>query len=150
MTAMLKIDDAGFVRAPIDLVYRRITHVGAWPQWWPGLEVRPLPPVADRERWGLGLQRGRSRLLRTCAAIFGWRHEQGMLIELSGDLRGDAELWLEPVSGGTVVHHVASVASDLHLARHAVVGYRRGVRRGLWGLKDALQLEMRTSLGLTP
>src|SRR5690625_4802276 len=146
MTTLLKIDDAGFVRAPIELVYRRVTHVGAWPQWWPGLHVRPLPPVDERERFSLGLHRGRLRLLRFCATFSGWRHEQAMLIELSGDLRGNAELWLEPLPGGTIVHHVASVSSDLRFARHTVVGYRRGVRRGLWGLKDALQLEMRTSI----
>ncbi len=147
MKARIDIDDAGFVRAPTELVYRRLTDAGSWPTWWPGLEVRSLPPAGDRERWGISLRAGVARILRYGVTLHGWRHEQGFRLDMAGDLDGRAELWLEPTTGGTVVHHVASVAG---VTRSAPREYRRGVRRGLWGLKDLLQLEMRTSVGMVP
>jgi len=150
MTPTIDIDDAAFVRAPTPLVYRRITDVGAWPTWWVGLGLRVQPPVAGRERWAVSLSIGPARTLRFGMTCVRWRHEAGLQMRLDGDLDGRAEFWLEPVAGGTVVHHVASARTGLRWPRQVGAGYRRAVRRGLWGFKDVLQLEMRTSLGVLP
>jgi hypothetical protein len=48
------------------------------------------------------------------------------------------------------VHHVAAATTGLHWPGQVARGYRRAVRRGMWGFKDVLQLEVRTSLGVLP
>jgi hypothetical protein len=146
----LHVDDAGFVRAPARLVYRRLTDVGSWPTWWRGAAVRALPPSGGDEVWALELTGAPLRRLRLAARLHGWRHSVGFALELWGDLEGNAEFWLEPAHGGTVVHHllVARTAAPSPFRVHA--DYRRAIRWGLWGLKDTLQLEARTSAGLTP
>jgi hypothetical protein len=150
INSTIDVDDATFVRAPVALVYRRITDVAAWPTWWTGLRVHDLPPLSGDERWGVSLRVGPARLLRFALTCTRWRHEAGLQMRLDGDLDGRAEFWLEPASGGTVVHHVAAATTGLRWPRRTAQGYRRAVRRGLWGFKDVLQLETRTSLGVLP
>lgn len=144
------IDDAGFVRAPAALVYRRLTDVGRWSSWWPGVAVRPLPPNGPAQRWAVGLAAGPAFHLRCALSLDGWRHEAGFHLDLAGDVVGRGEFWLEPHAGGTIVHHLVEATTPLLRPRRVSTGYRRAVRRGLWGLKDVLQLEARTSMGLTP
>ncbi len=147
------VDDAAFVRAPVWLVYRRLTNLAAWPAWWPGCRVRRLPPPADdpaAERFALELAAGPLRRLRLAVRPHQWRHDLGFSLALHGDLDGSAELWLEDTHGGTLVHHLARLWVPRARAAPTVAAYRRAFRRGLWGCKDALQLEARTSAGLTP
>jgi len=146
----LHVDDDGFVRAPVDLVYRRLTHVAAWPTWWDGLRVRPLPPEGDDEVWALELRGAPLRRLRLAARLHDWRHEAGFSLDLRGDIVGHAEFWLDPDHGGTVVHHLLVARTDVPKPLVVLRDYRRAVRRGLWGLKDTLQVEARTSAGLLP
>ena len=70
--------------------------------------------------------------------------------DVAGDLRGRAEFWLEPTAGGPIVHHVVAATTALPRPRRVLEDPRRAIRRGLWGLKDDLHLEMRTSAGLDP
>jgi hypothetical protein len=153
----LHVDDDGFVRAPADLVYRRLTNVAAWPTWWSGIAVRSLPPElapdADRgatpdECWALELRGAPLRRVRLAARLHSWRHERGFSLALRGDVEGHAEFWLEPGFGGTVVHHLLIGRTDLRHPLRVYKDYRRALRRGLWGLKDLLHLEARTSAGL--
>ncbi|MFA9445710.1 hypothetical protein [Egicoccus sp. AB-alg6-2] len=155
----LHVDDDGFVRAPAPLVYRRLSAVGDWPGWWPGLRVRPMPPerAPDAPRqdpadevWALDLPGAPLRRLRVAARLHDWRHEQGFALQLRGDVDGRAEFWLEVAGGGTVVHHLLTAEVPAASFRRVQGDYRRAVRRGLWGLKDRLHLESRTSAGLLP
>lgn len=148
----LFVDDAGYARAPASLVYRRITDVGSWPLWWRGVRVRRLgtSPSAGGQSWLLVLPGGWASRIRVRAEFHGWRHDTGVAFRLSGDLEGDAEFWLEPLDGGTVVHHLFVGRTPLRPSRRIHERYRRSVRRGLWGLKDALHLEVRTMAGLRP
>lgn len=159
MSTAVHIDDDGFVRAPAPLVYRRLTDVRAWPTWWPGVEVEARPsehgPDADRgdppdEMVALSLAGAPGRRLRLTARLHRWRLDTGFALALRGDVDGHAEFWLEPGWGGTVVHHlvVAATGHSRPLAVHA--DYRRALRRGLWALKDLLELEVRTGVGLRP
>lgn len=143
-------DDAGFVRAPVALVYRRLTHVGAWPTWWDGVRVRPLAPVGEDEVWAIELRGALLRRVRLAARCHGWRFNGGFAQSLRGDLEGRSEFWLEPTHGGTVVHHVLVAASPHPRPTTVLADHRRAVRRGLWGLKEAVELEVRTAVGLTP
>jgi hypothetical protein len=152
----LHADEAGFVRAPAALVDRRVRDVGSWPTWWPGTRVlarppaRPPSPGEDDEVWLLELTGAPGRRLRLEARFHGWRPDAGIRMALEGDLVGRAEFWYDPVAGGTVVHHLLAARSPLPRPGRVLRDHRRAVRRGLWGLKDALHLEQRTSAGLTP
>jgi hypothetical protein len=146
----LHVDDAGFVRAPVELVYRRVTDIGDWPDWWPGVRVRRASDAGDAETWLLELSGARARRLRVRARAHGWRFHAGFALELTGDVEGAWELWLEPTHGGTVVHHVVIARTDAARPLQVLADHRRAIRRGLWGLKDALQIEARTSAGLVP
>lgn len=147
---LLYADERAFVRAPEALLYRRLTHIAAWPGWWPHLLVRPAPGGADGERWWLGVRTGVGRQLRLTLRPHGYRHDLGFTLGLAGDLLGRCEYWLEPTHGGTVVHHLLVARTPLLRPDRTLVGYRRAVREGLWGLKDAVQIEARTSGGLLP
>lgn len=146
---MLHLDDDGFVRAPAAVVYRRLTDVGRWPVWWRGVRTTPMADGSDREVWAVELARSRWRGLRVAAWPHTFRHDTGFSLTLTGDLVGEAEFWLEPGSGGTVVHHLLS-AEPTGAAGSTLGIYRTVLRRGLWGLKDAVQTEVRTAVGLQP
>ncbi len=143
-------DDAGFVRAPAQLVYRRLAHIGAWPSWWQGTRVRPLAPTGSHETWALELRGQLGRRVRLRAVASAWREETGFVLSLTGDLDGSWELWLEPSAGGTVVHHVVVATSLVPRPDRVLSDLRRAIRRGLWDLKDLVQIEARTSAGLEP
>ncbi len=133
MVAALHVDDAGFVRAPEARCYRVLTHVAAWPSFWPATAV--VDHGGDRFTVTAGR---RPRRLRLAVAAGGWRHDAGFTMRLGGDLVGRWEVWLEPGWGGTVVHHVvAAPGTSMRRRRHL----RRWLRTGLWGLKDLLQEE---------
>jgi hypothetical protein len=147
---LLHADDATFIRAPESLVYRRITDLASWPSWWPGCEVAALRGGVDGERFAVRLEAGRGRRLACTVRPQGWRHDLGVVLALSGDLEGRGEFWLDPRGGGTVVHHVLSATTPIARPLGVLAAYRRAVRTGLWGLKDLLQVEVRTAVGLTP
>lgn len=146
----LHADDAGFVRAPTPLVYRRLADVARWPTWWTGTRVRPRPPSGGDETWGLELTGVFARRLRLTARFHRWRPDRGVELAVRGDLDGRSEFWLEPLEGGTVVHHVLDAWAPAGRGAAVLRDHRRAVRRGLWGLKDLLHLEARTSAGLRP
>jgi hypothetical protein len=146
----LHADDQAFVRAPEALIYRRLTHVAAWPSWWSGCRVEALPAAGGGERWAVVLRAIPGRWLRLAVRPHSWRHDLGVVLALDGDLVGRAEFWLEPTHGGTVVHHLLVATTPLPRPLRVLEAHRRAVRRGLWGLKDVLQLEARSSVGLQP
>lgn len=148
----LYVDDDGFVRAPTPLVYRRLTHIRSWGEWWPGVSLTPVPERAeddDSEAWRM-TWRGGLTGLRFEAVAHGWRHEAGFELALTGDVDGRAEFWLEPGFGGTVVHHVLVGTTGRRRPLRVLRVYRRVLRRGLWAFKDRLQAEVRQELGLHP
>lgn len=146
----LHADDRAFIRAPEALIYRRLTHLAAWPAWWSGCRVERLPAVEGAERWAVALRTAPGRWLRVAVRPHSWRHDLGVVLALDGDLVGRAEFWLEPTHGGTVVHHLLVATTPLARPLRVLEAHRRAVRRGLWGLKDVLQLEARSSVGLQP
>jgi hypothetical protein len=145
----LHADDAGLVRAPAALVHRRLADIGSWPTWWPGTRIRGNP-ATDGSVWLVELHAGPGRRLRYGLRPHTIRPGRGFHLEVRGDAVGDAEFWLETTRHGTVVHHLLDVDTGLARPARLLADHRRAVRRGLWGLKDALQLEVRTSAGMTP
>jgi len=148
--ALIHADDATFIRAPESLVYRRITDLASWPSWWPGCDVATLPAPPGEQRFAVRVDAARGRRVACTVRPHGWRHDLGVVLALGGDLEGRGELWLDPSGGGTVVHHVLSATSPSPRPHRVVSAYRQAVRSGLWGLKDLLQVEVRTGVGLAP
>ncbi|MEX1178853.1 MAG: hypothetical protein WEB09_10360 [Nitriliruptor sp.] len=155
----IHIDDDGFVRAPTPLVYRRLTDVRAWPQWWPGVRVAERPPelapdaAADAgadEVVAIELAGAPGRRVRYTARLHDWRLDTGFALALRGDMEGRAEFWLEPGWGGTVIHHLVIATASAPRALEVHSDHRRALRRGLWAIKDLLELEVRTGAGLLP
>lgn len=143
----LHVDDDGFVRAPAPLVYQRLTDIGAYDAWWPGLSVSRLD--APEEAWRLRLRDGLTRL--DVEAVPGqWRLDTGFVLTLTGDLEGRAEFWLERIADGTTVHHLLVADTARRRPLRLLAAYRRVLRRGLWAFKDLVQTEVRTDAGLHP
>lgn len=128
----LHVDDDGYVRAPAADIYRTLTDIGAWPDWWQGTRVAERP---GQDHFRVLVGRGPARLGLDVRA-HRWRHERGFHLAVTGALTGDIEFWLEPGWDGTVVHHLATLTGGRR-GRHR--RYRRWVRRGLWGVKDRIQ-----------
>lgn len=102
-----------------------------------------------RDRWSLRWRAGR-RQVRFEADVYGWRPAKGFHLALEGDLQGRAEFWLEPISGGTVVHHLLVATSHRRHPVRLLRTYRRVLRVGLWACKDDLQSQVRQHVGLAP
>lgn len=143
----LHVDDDGYVRAPAPLVYRRLTDIGGYADWWPGLSTVRLD--RSEEAWAVTMT---DRLLRIrFEAVPGqWRLDTGFVLALTGGLEGRAEFWLERVGDGTTVHHLLVATSTHRRPLRVLRGYRRVLRRGLWAFKDRLQSEVRADAGLAP
>lgn len=102
---------ATFVVAAPASVAARVCDPGAWAAWWPDLELTVSEDRADRGvRWAV-----------------------------AGAVSGTAELWLEPVLDGTVVHWFLRGHPAAGSARRAEVRYRRGWRTVVLGVKDELE-----------
>lgn len=172
----LDIDDEAFVRAPAEMVYARLLDISGYPSWWPGLrmehehlagptwdheattgpprapgdlEGRPPEPGETEFAFRLVDPRSWRRSIRLTARPYRFRPGKGLFYDLSGDLVGAAEWWLEEASGGTVVHHLTKADVQRRGSRAADT-YRRAIRRGTWGLKDVVQSEVRERIGLHP
>lgn len=127
----LHVDDDGFVRAPAADCYPVLTHLAAWPEWWPGTRVATRPGE-DHHRVTVG--RGPGRLALEVRG-HDWRHDAGFHLTVDGTLNGEVEFWLEPGWDGTVVHHLATLRGR----RRDLGRYRRWARAGLFGIKDRVQ-----------
>lgn len=131
----LHVDDDGFVRAPVAACYPVLTHVAAWPSWWPETRVAERPA---EDHFAIVVGRGPSRLALGARA-HAWRHDAGFRLSVTGALHGEVEFWLEEGWGGTVVHHLATLRAS---GRRPARRYRRWVRAGLWGVKDRVQADV--------
>lgn len=144
------VSDDAFVRAPGPLVYRRLTDLGAWPDWWPDARVAPVGTPRGAELFALRLRERPCRRLDLVVHPHGWRLDTGFAYTVEGDLDGRGEFWLERDHGGTVVHHLLRCRVTRRGAGRHVARYRRCLRRGLWSFKDSVESEVRAAMGLTP
>lgn len=149
METLLHLDDDAFVRAPAALVHRRLTDVARWPTWWRGVRVQPMADAGGREAWAVEMVRSRWHGLRFAARPFAHRPDVGHKLAVTGEVDGEIEFWLEEAMGGTIVHHLLN-GHAAGSARSSLRTYRTVARWGLWGLKDALQTEVRTAVGMSP
>lgn len=163
--------EAILVRAPVGLVYRALTDVTGWSDWWPGCRTTSLEAVgavgategveelldpASGDAYALELRVGR-RPLRMTITVHGWRHDLGMFVDTTGALELRTEWWLETRPEGAVVHHLlhgpldeAASARRSRSDRSAQDRYLRSVAAGMQSLKDRLELTVMVALGRVP
>ena len=106
------IDETYVVAAP-EAVAAAVHDPARWRQWWPDLAL----------------------------TVFMDRGLDGIRWSVSGALNGSAELWLEPVGDGVLVHHYlrvdppSPVRSPARLRRRHALAWKRSVN----ALKDELE-----------
>lgn len=101
-----------FIVADPAYVATRLADRALWREWWPRLELTPYEE----------------------------RGPEGVRWTVAGEVTGTAELWLEQVRDGVVVHwylraEPARRSSPRRLQKRYVAGYRKR----LWRLKDELE-----------
>jgi len=161
------VTDAILVRAPVGLVYRALTDVVGWSDWWPGCRaVRVGSEVAagavdgagsaTHDTYRLELKVARRRL-RTSMDVHGWRHDLGMFVDVSGAVDLRTEWWLETRPEGAIVHHVVHRSSEAvpparrsRRSRSAERRYLGSVAAAMQSLKDRLELTTSVALGRVP
>jgi hypothetical protein len=111
----LDIADETFVRVTPEVLAPVVADSGSWIRWWPD-----LVPHVTRDRGVKGQQ---------------WA--------VTGALAGSMEIWLEPVSGGTVVHWYLRANPSRALSRRRLRRERerrvRSWKRDMFALKDRLE-----------
>lgn len=145
----LSVDDDAFIRAPRPLVYRRLTDVAGWPRWWQGMQVDVHHAGDGTEQFAVSWRGTRRTRVRLMISLRDFRHDLGFALDLRGDVAGRGEYWLEDVNGGVTVHHVCD-GRTAGEALPTLEAYRQMVRQGFFGLKDAVQCEVRTAVGQQP
>ena len=115
--------DETFVAAPPAHVAVRVADPVQWRRWWPARRLE----------------------------VFMDRGERGIRWSITGDLVGSAEIWLEPVLDGTLVHYFVraeppgGAGEDGRAAHQGRRGARlrareaRAWKRHVWALKDDLE-----------
>lgn len=131
--------DDVYIEAPPDQVHRALLQAGAQAPWWPHTRVRPDGVAADI-RARVSPVRLPVRFRVTVGTV---RPGAGFVWHLDGrEVRGTVEWWLEPFKAGTIVHHVLDVErAGLRRLSAASRRHRWAMRRGMLGLKDALEAE---------
>jgi hypothetical protein len=99
--------DDTFIAAPPAAVARLVADPARWQAWWPDLTL-----VTERDRGPSGRH---------------WR--------VSGALSGSAEIWLEPVGDGTVLHFYLRTALSDRARAARTIAWKRSVH----AVKDELE-----------
>ena len=116
MDAVVHLIDDSWIDATPVVVAQVVSEPGRWAQWWPNLELR-----VSRDRGIEGIQ---------------W--------EVRGRFRGTAEIWLEPLRSGVVLHHYLRLdptgeAPSRRRARRLNREFAWQAKRVFWRLKDDLE-----------
>ena len=127
-TEPVRAHDQGFVASDPGTVYGVLAEVGAYPAWWPGVNVTSEGP---------------DLLLR----LSGWpavpvrpeahRPGVGLFLRLGEPLDGTLEWYLEPFQEGTIVNAILSVSlrGGSGRASRRLRRLRRAIRAGLVALR---------------
>lgn len=123
--------DQGYVAAPPAAVYGALRDPASYDRWWPRVRSGRVGEGAS-----LKVGRGRPMGVRT------ERHREGvgLVLRLEGSPAATLEWYLEPFREGTIVNCILDVeAGRRRRARQRVRRLRAAVRRGMVGLKGALE-----------
>lgn len=123
--------DQGFVAAPAGDVYGAVADLGRYQAWWDSVHVDPGTParISLEPRVPVPVRRE------------GERQGTGLFLALGSPYDGTLEWYLEPFDDGTIVNCFLDVdlAGGPRRARRRLLRLRSSIRRGLVGLKRALE-----------
>jgi hypothetical protein len=109
------VTDDTFIRCPPAAVAPAVADPAAWASWWPGLVL-----TVSRDRGAKGVQ---------------WL--------VAGRLAGSMEIWLEPVTSGTVLHWFLRADPPVRKSPRGSARLRdrqvRAWKRHAFALKDRLE-----------
>ena len=116
MEPTIHLADDSWIDAPPDVVAAAVADQSRWPEWWPSLEL-----MIARDRGIKGIQ---------------W--------QVVGPYRGSVEIWLEPMTGGVVLHHFlrldpAGSSMSRRAVRAATRRFAWHAKGVFWTLKDELE-----------
>jgi hypothetical protein len=116
MSPQIHLIDETWIDRPVEVVVAAVAAPSNWPLWWPQLQV-----AVSRDRGLKGIQ---------------WA--------VTGSYTGTAEIWLEPVQGGVLLHHylrLDAAGGPLSRRRAAAIGreFAWQAKRVFWALKDDLE-----------
>jgi uncharacterized protein YndB with AHSA1/START domain len=155
------VTDAVLVRAPLDVVYRTLTDLDAWPRWLDGCTSR-RPGAAATLVDGLPADRhllvlpGVRGFLRLDLVVYGWQHQSGSRWDVTIRRPGrravavSTEWWLESCREGVIVHHVIHGSPASRQEARATLLLRRSVVLALQAMKDRLELAVAHAAGRIP
>ena len=139
--------DTVLVRAPVGAVYRILTDLDGWPDWYVGCRsVRRPAPAEARDAHDLVLPAGRRRW-RCRVEVSGWRHDAGVRWDVRGPVTATTEWWLEGCREGTLVHHVVHAGPETPRHLRRVRRHRRAVVDAMQALKDHLEHAVAVAAG---
>ena len=132
--------DEVFIRAPQQVIARRLLDLSTDASWWPGVRTRGVYGyvVIDAPA---GRMLSRARFGATISPVREW---DGFTWTINdGEIVGRAEWWLEAFKDGTIVHYYLDVergpAGKAHRLAASARRHRWAIRRGLNALKDDLE-----------
>lgn len=136
----LQATDELFIRATPREIIDAITRLSLDASWWPGARAHgEYGWVEVKAPSGRGL--GRVRIRAEIGAVREWEGFTWTLVD--GEMVGRAEWWIEAFKDGAIVHHYTDCERGARgrWRRSPTVlrRYRWALRRGLNGLKDALE-----------
>lgn len=126
-----------YIETSPDEVHRALLQAGANASWWPKARVR-ADGTTIHVRARVAPLRPPVRFRATVGTV---RPGQGFVWHIAGrEVRGTAEVWLEPFKDGTIVHHVVDIErAGVRRLSSVARRHRWALRRGLNGLKGALE-----------
>ena len=122
------VHDRGWVPAPPKEIYRVAESIPTYPSWWRQIHVEEG-------------ESGRHFIVRipalgeVRASVAGERRAVGLIIQLSGDVDGVLEWFLEPFKDGTIVSVLLRLSTRPRRWNRREQAYRSTVREALVALR---------------
>ncbi len=126
------VHDRGWVPASPDQVHRVLASVATYPSWWRA--IRMQEDISERH-----LALSVSALGDVSVSVEGDRPGVGLILQVSGDVHGVLEWFLEPFKEGTVVNVFLRLAERPRRWRRRERAYRAAVRDGLVSLRTVFE-----------
>ena len=128
----VSVHDRGWVPGRPEDVYRVVESIHTYPSWWRGIQV-------DDDERGRHVTLRFPALGRVKASAAGQRPGVGVVIQLTGDVEGVLEWFLEPFKEGTVTNVLLRLATRPRRWKRRERAYRSAVRDGLVALRTMFE-----------
>ena len=128
----VSVHDRGWIPAPPGDIYGIADSIHTYPSWWPSIRAEE----GESGRFVLLTVPGLGRIR---ASVAGQRPDVGLIVQLSGDVDGVLEWYLEPFKDGTIANILLRLATGPRRWCRRELTYRSAVRDGLVALRTLFQ-----------